>query len=181
MRNLYEAAIGQKNTAYYLEKFQRFDQKVSGVQASWNWPAFLFGGFWLLYRKMHLWFFACWVLWVGLVCLAIFSVVDSSTAVDLILIVTVGLHILVAIYGNSFYYNSVLKKIEAAKLTNCDEESLEKILFRKGGVSTGQVASFLGFLTLIITLIVVSAGVLVLYVLLKFFDLLFCHSGCMPF
>ena len=54
MHNVYAAVIGEKNTVYYLEKFQRFDQQESGLKASWNWSTFLFSGLWLLYRKIYL-------------------------------------------------------------------------------------------------------------------------------
>jgi len=43
--------IGPK-ADYYIAQFQRLDAGSSMV--SWNWSAFLFGIFWLLYRKMYL-------------------------------------------------------------------------------------------------------------------------------
>jgi hypothetical protein len=59
-KNLYEAILGEKSRIYYLKKFERFDQQGLGLKASWNWPAFFFGGSWALYRKMYGWFFAFW-------------------------------------------------------------------------------------------------------------------------
>ncbi len=50
---LYEAAIGEKNQNYYLEKFEAFDEKGPGFVASMNWAAFLTGGVGALYRKMY--------------------------------------------------------------------------------------------------------------------------------
>ena len=50
----YQAALGQKNADFYLSRFHHFDS--NGVRPSWNWPAFLFTFYWLLYRKMR--FFA---------------------------------------------------------------------------------------------------------------------------
>jgi hypothetical protein len=55
MKKQYEALVGS-NATYYLEKFGKFN--VDGVetfQATWNWPAFLFTFWWMLYRKMYLW------------------------------------------------------------------------------------------------------------------------------
>ena len=49
---LMEAAIGPKNTHYYLERFHEF--ATGGRYASWNWPAFFVPLFWMLYRKMWL-------------------------------------------------------------------------------------------------------------------------------
>ena len=48
-----EAAIGPRNTDYYLRKFERFGS--SGGYVSWNWPAFFVPLLWMLYRKMWLW------------------------------------------------------------------------------------------------------------------------------
>lgn len=57
---LYEAVIGEKSRAYYLTKFEAFDQASPGLRPGWNWAAFLVGGVWALYRKMYGWFFAFW-------------------------------------------------------------------------------------------------------------------------
>lgn len=42
--------IGTK-TEYYVPKFQEL--KIQGKKISWNWFAFLWGPFWLIYRKMY--------------------------------------------------------------------------------------------------------------------------------
>jgi hypothetical protein len=48
---IYAAIIGERNRDYYLGRFARFDARGKpGI--SWNWPAFLFGYMWLLYRNM---------------------------------------------------------------------------------------------------------------------------------
>ena len=47
-----KAALGDKNTYYYLKCFKRFDEK--GVGATWNWSSFFVTFYWLLYRKMWL-------------------------------------------------------------------------------------------------------------------------------
>ena len=49
------AFIGN-NAGYYTHKFKKFN--AAGVDAfslTWNWPAFLGGFGWLLYRKMYMW------------------------------------------------------------------------------------------------------------------------------
>ena len=40
------------NSAYYLPRFYRMSR--NGSRTSWNWPAFLFTPYWLLYRKNYL-------------------------------------------------------------------------------------------------------------------------------
>jgi len=44
-----------KNSDYYLKKWKYMLEKNSKV--SWNWPAFFFGFWWFLYRKMFLYGF----------------------------------------------------------------------------------------------------------------------------
>lgn len=54
-RDLYKAYLGEKNQAYYLEKFEQFDNQTGGLHISWNWPAFFTANLWALYRKMYGW------------------------------------------------------------------------------------------------------------------------------
>ena len=41
-----------KNTDYYISKFEEL--KITGSKISWNWSAFFFTGYWMLYRKMYI-------------------------------------------------------------------------------------------------------------------------------
>jgi len=105
--DLYEAVIGEKNASYYLRKFAQFDQQGPGLKASWNWPAFLVGGAWTLYRKMYGWFFVylfVYVLW-GLSARSIFVVVAFHVFAALF-----------AVFANSLYHGHVTNKISNAKL-----------------------------------------------------------------
>ncbi len=47
--------IGEKSQKYLL-KFRKFSvNDIDRFSATWHWPAFLVGFWWLLYRKMYLW------------------------------------------------------------------------------------------------------------------------------
>jgi len=48
---IHAAIIGERNRGYYLERFARFDAR-GRPGPSWNWPAFFFGYWWLLYRNI---------------------------------------------------------------------------------------------------------------------------------
>ena len=48
----YATLIGERNTGYYLGHFERFDQGGK-ITLTWNWPAFIFSFFWLVYRGMY--------------------------------------------------------------------------------------------------------------------------------
>lgn len=136
MRILYEAILGGKNPIYYLTKFEHFDQQGPELKASWNWPAFLWGGIWALYRKMYGWFFAWWGI-------AILSSIFMRTGMPgLELFVFYAPWIVFTINANSFYHKSVKKKILFAQLTTQDELKLLEYLRRKGGVHTWAIYVF---------------------------------------
>ena len=44
--------MGPEKAAYYVPKFQQI--QATGQKTSWNWCSFLFGPYWLVYRKMYL-------------------------------------------------------------------------------------------------------------------------------
>jgi hypothetical protein len=134
--DLYKAAIGEKNTTYYLTKFEQFDQQGPGLKASWNWPAFFLVGFWALYRKMYGWFFAIW----GISILA--GIAEKIDQTGLSAVFFLGLWIAFSIYANALYHGKVRKKIEAARLTLRDESRLLSYLRQAGGVHTWVIWAF---------------------------------------
>ena len=59
--------IGKKSHKY-LPKFKKFHiGGVDNFSITWNWPAFLFGFFWFLYRKLYLWALLEFILRNGLI------------------------------------------------------------------------------------------------------------------
>jgi len=136
MRHLYAAIIGEENRIYYLTKFEQFDQQGTGLKASWNWPAFLCTGVWMLYRKMYGWFFAFW----GLIILS--STFEKAGAPGLGAIIFIGTWIAFTIYANSLYHNSVKKKIAVGQLSVKEEPKLLEFLRHKGGVHTWVIWVF---------------------------------------
>jgi hypothetical protein len=149
MQDLYEAILGEKNRVHYLTKFEQFDQQGLGLKASWNWPAFLFGGLWALYRKMYGWFFA----FLGIAVLS--NIVEKAGYPALGALVFFGPWIAFTIFSNSFYHGSVKKKIAAAELTVTDRSKLLEFLRYKGGVHTWVIwvfglLPFVGILTAIL-------------------------------
>ncbi len=50
----YAACIGN-NVHFYLPKFRRYALNPTNFHGGWNWPAFFFGCWWFLYRKMYFW------------------------------------------------------------------------------------------------------------------------------
>lgn len=130
MQQLYEAIVGERSKAYYLPRFEQYDQQAPGLKAGWNWPAFFFGGVWALYRKMYGWFFAFW----GIAILS--NIFEEAGSPELGAIIFIGSWIAFTIYANSLYHSSVKKKISIAQLSVQDEPKLLELLHYKGGVHT---------------------------------------------
>lgn len=127
---LCKAIIGDKNTSYYLSKFEQFDQQGPGLKASWNWAAFFFGGFWALYRKMYGWFFIFWAIGTFL------KVMEKASFLPWLGVIYVVFWIAFSIYANSIYHNRVKKKVAAAQIPMSDQPKLSAHLGYRGGVNT---------------------------------------------
>lgn len=57
-----------KNADVYLQKWRR--------NSRWNWPAFLFDAYWLMYRKMYLYcvlYLLIWFVWSNVIVASVFS------------------------------------------------------------------------------------------------------------
>ncbi len=127
-QNLYDAILGEKNRIYYLTKFRQLDQQGPGLKASWNWPSFLCGGVWALYRKMYGWFFAFW----GIAALS--NLVEKAGSPGLSALVFFAPWIAFTVFANSLYHRSIKKRIAVAQITIKDESQLLEYLRQKGGV-----------------------------------------------
>lgn len=129
----YVAALGEKNSAYYLDKFHAFDEKGPGLHASWNWAAFFFTGFWALYRKMYGWFFAWWA--VGTV-LTVFSKVQNSEINQILGIATGTLWVAFSLYANAIYHRKIKARIATSQKSTSDAAQVDRRLASGSGVNT---------------------------------------------
>ena len=110
-----------RNADKYLDRFRKFRKSgTDSFAASWNWSAFFFSFWWLLYRKLYLW---------ALVAVAIGLV----PYVRLIVMIVFG------ILGNYLYYKQAKTKLlKLNALPGTDEDRVAAIA-RAGGVSTVPV------------------------------------------
>ena len=116
---LYRAAVGPKKAEFYVPKFIGFDQPGAS-KLSWNWPAFFFSFYWFLYRRMY----ATWAIYSLLIPIGIVvtsAILEGSAgggAGDwFYLVVTLGYRFgVIPLLANSFYHQSVQKRIEALRL-----------------------------------------------------------------
>jgi hypothetical protein len=108
--------FADRNASYYLGNFGRFS--VAGVDrfiVTWNWPAFLFTFFWMLYRKMYLAAGITFLIWW----LPGFNIL---------------LHVAAGIVGNYIYYRHVRAKILDLKRSVQPPPDMPLALREVGGV-----------------------------------------------
>lgn len=134
----FAAFIGGKAQKYLL-KFRKFS--VDGIDrfsATWHWPAFIVGFWWLLYRKMYLWAFIYFFLLF-------------------IPYANVAAWITLAVSGNYLYYRYTKGTILRIKLVKPSEDILTT-LSKLGGVNkwvpvVGIIVSTAAFFMFVLGLI----------------------------
>jgi zinc-ribbon domain len=105
-----------KNAGYYMTIFRKFN--IRGVETfapTWNWAAFLFNFWWMLYRKLYLWA----LLWLLLTLIPVFGFAFWIAA---------------GITGNYLYYRHATSKIREAKSMQ-PPDRLPAVLAELGGVN----------------------------------------------
>ncbi|TJX14959.1 DUF2628 domain-containing protein [Tissierella creatinini] len=111
------------NASYYISKFS--DIKNSTNKNSWNWPAFLFSSYWLIYRKMYT---------PGLI---LAGVGFFMSVFPIAGIIGLGVSIYLGVMGNSIYLNYVEKEISNAR--NLNSINKQQLFNKRGGTSIGPV------------------------------------------
>lgn len=105
-----------KNAGYYGTVFRKFN--IRGQETftpTWNWSAFLFNFWWMLYRKLYLWS----LLWLLLTFIPFFGLIFMIAA---------------GISGNYLYYRHATSKIREAKSLQSPAQ-LPAVLTELGGVN----------------------------------------------
>lgn len=134
----YAAFIG-KNTYTYVNKFKKFN--IGGIDnfaATWHWPAFLVGFWWMLYRKLYLWALLDFVL-------------------SLIPYVNIVAWIAFGITANYIYYKHSKKKLLEIKMIQQSPEMQRNMAIITGG--TNNVPVIIGIIIAIIAVIGILAAI----------------------
>lgn len=113
--------IGTKGE-YYIPKFQEL--KLQNKKTSWNWAAFLFTGYWMIYRKMYGY-------GAGLLGVVFLLTLIGSNTLSLLLLVG---YIIIGIYGNNIYMNFLEKKANQAN--EMTEPYKTQFIMKNSGVNT---------------------------------------------
>lgn len=177
--NDYAVVIGSK-THYYIPRFRRI---AIGENGGWNWGAFFFGAYWLIYRKMYLGGFLLLILNLFQTFMttyvlsalkitdmqmlydALYATMYSPATVDkkqLLLLLSIWIlsaimiafKIMLALFGNKLYHRHCSEVVRKARARVPDLSSPE--LMGIGGTSIGVVlisGIFVSFLEQLISVL----------------------------
>ena len=130
-REVRERLIGSK-TEYYLPRFEKMETLNSFTD--WNWAAFFFGFWWMLYRKMYVF---------GAVALVVTELLSMLTIPGLGLLVSLA----VGVVGNFLYMKDINNRTD--KAMDLQPEERELYIQKNSGTGwTGVVVAFVVFLVL---------------------------------
>ena len=130
-REVRERLIGSK-TEYYLPRFEKMETLNSITD--WNWAAFFFGFWWMLYRKMYVF---------GAVALVVTELLSMLTIPGLGLLVSLA----VGVVGNFLYMKDINNRTD--KAMDMQPEEREVFIQKNSGTGwTGVVIAFAVFLIL---------------------------------
>jgi len=122
-----------KNADVYLQKWRR--------NSRWNWPAFLFDAYWLMYRKMYLYcvfYLIIWFVWSNVIVASVFSEwnpIESPGLLPLVLVICCIPKPVLGIFANKLYLHQAKRKITAIVQDPNKQESQEIVITTVGGTN----------------------------------------------
>lgn len=125
------------NQSYYLSRFEklRSGQKMT----SWNWAAFLFGAFWLFYRKMYL---------QGGIALAVIFLL-TMTGSPFITVLLWGGYIVLGIFANYLYLTHLESQVQ--QLAQMPIHQRNAYIAKQSGVHTAAaIGAAVGYAILVV-------------------------------
>ena len=154
-KELFEVFV-HSSKAYYSD---RFDQYQEGKKFTFNLPAFLFGVFWFLYRKMH------WEAFILFILMLLYSIIEdiilkyyhltfTDFGIGTKIIGGVVFSTIIGYIGNRIYIKHAIREINSIKRRyQYDEELIKEQVRKKGGTSLIAIGIIL---TLLISIIVIA-------------------------
>ena len=114
-----------RNTEKFLKLYDKTNGDLSKLAMGWTWPGFFVPFPWMLYRKLYL--EAAVVIFVPIALTFIFPALADAGSV--------GLTIMVAVMGKSYYLQRADRKIKAILDEGGTVEETEARIAQAGGVS----------------------------------------------
>ncbi|MGD0169028.1 MAG: DUF2628 domain-containing protein [Smithella sp.] len=147
-----------KNAGYYVSTFKNFESdRFDKIKATWNWPAFLFGFWWFIYRKLYLWALFAFV--VNLMPFCTKMIYDIKTSNILRIVVGFLIMIIWGANANYIYYKHIKKKIAEIDNLHLLKTPRQAELTRTGGVNRIAVVLPLIFATLAVIGIIAAIAI----------------------
>lgn len=143
--DLYKAAIGPRQQAYYLKQFAR-QEAGPGVRLGWHWPAFFSALNWFIFRKMW-----AWAGWYAALLAALMGVtvlgadawgLERLEAVALGAAAWAGVSVLAGVLANALYYRHCMALIHRVLVNGSDREAAADVLAEQASSNrrfSGQV------------------------------------------
>ena len=129
-----QAFVGVKYDSRYKKRWDSMSDRHSKL--SWNWACFLFGPFWMAYRKMYKLSFGYLAVYFILE-LVVNMLGDGLSAIGFVdTIIWIGL----TIFANYFYLVKSKNEVESRK--SLSAENRKKELSQAGGTSIGAVFAY---------------------------------------
>lgn len=146
----FKVFFGPKKLNYYLNNLKQY--RVSKKFTSWNWPCFLLGPYWLLYRKMF-------ALAFGYIVLNFIVTFLTETPFSLLL------RIVTAVFANGLYIHHCESKIRKIKVSHnaLDLNKYFLTLKKKGGTSLAVPIGLI-ILTSIVAIAIVCIFISLIFV-----------------
>lgn len=122
-----------KKADIYLQKWRH--------NSRWNWPAFLFDAYWLMYRKMYLYcvfYLIIWFVWSNMIVASVFSEwnpIESPGLLPLVLVICCIPKPVLGIFANKLYLHQAKRKITAIVQDPNKQESQETVITTAGGTN----------------------------------------------
>jgi Tfp pilus assembly major pilin PilA len=138
-RENFQAILGPKNQAYYLDRFEAFEANGK-TTFGWHWPAFFVTFYWLLYRKMWLTALLYFILpYAVTTALGVIGALVGGQGQMLVLggygVYCLAILLLPPMLANGLYYRHCQSKIRKAEAQYSERQRLLGYLSGKGGTS----------------------------------------------
>lgn len=163
----WSAYIGERNTAYYLDRFERMKR---GGSAPWHWPGFFVTWYWMLYRK--LWLAALAYFFLPTIVMAVLEgIVAASSRTPQGLAAGMGVLWVVyvvawlavpALIANRLVYGKAKKVIARARAAGGTRERVLMRIAGEGGTSN-IVVIVIAVLSIVFTIGILAAVALPAY------------------
>lgn len=112
----------EKNINHFRISEQKIEQSGKTFSPSWNWSAFLFGLYWLVYRRCYKW---AAIIYGGLILVS--GVLGAISAGLLMPLLSLAFWICIGLFGDSLYFYAIKEKIYKLKQKGLsDNQIIEK-------------------------------------------------------